>query len=108
MLDPIIDFLVELFTEGISGLAERLRDRHQRRSWRVRPMRQQSRQRQVAVPDLRDLPVYEARHCLASAGLRMNLIVRTDTADKVKGIVIEQMPAPGQIARRRSIVSVHI
>src|SRR5271165_2375361 len=101
MLDAIIDFVVELFADLIGDRNE-LRTR---RRFRARRPRQP---RIVAVPDIRDLPVYEARHCLAATDLRMKVVLQDENADKVKGKVVSQTPPAGEHVRRRTIVSVLI
>ena len=73
----------------------------------MRRPRRPRRARSVTVPCLRDLRAYEARAALASADLRMRLVFQT-TDDKIKGVVVDQSPAPGQTVRRRSKISVHI
>ena len=67
-----------------------------------------ARRARTFVPDLRQLPVDEARYSLFSCDLRMRLVRLTENPAPVMGIVVEQSPEPGVRVRRDSVVTVHV
>jgi PASTA domain len=92
ILENVVEVLADLFTDRTS---------RERRHRRIAP-------RWTTVPELRNLPVPEARDALARAGLRMTLVRVTASADSATGTVISQDPPPWRAARRRHRVTVRI
>jgi hypothetical protein len=67
-----------------------------------------ARPARTLVPDLRQLPVDEARHSLSRCDLRMKSVRLTEHPAPVMGIVVEQNPEPGTRVRRNSVVTVSV
>lgn len=67
-----------------------------------------ARRARSVVPDLRQLPVDEARHALLHCNLRMTSVRLTEHPAPVMGIVVEQSPEPGARVRRNSVVTVRV
>jgi curved DNA-binding protein CbpA len=64
--------------------------------------------RRVAVPDLRGLFVSPARRLIAAVDLRAELVRLTPNPMPVEGLVVDQSPRAGTIARRASTVVVQV
>jgi predicted Ser/Thr protein kinase len=60
----------------------------------------------VAVPDVVGMPVDESRRVLERAGLRFLLLEERDEPSAERGVVLEQSPAPGELAPLGTEVSV--
>lgn len=62
------------------------------------------RSRQVLVPDLRGLPVTDARYLAAKAGVRTNVVQLALDPAPVEGRVVNQEPSPGTRVPRDATV----
>jgi hypothetical protein len=99
-MDNFLDWIFEYVVEAIAGLFTDRSGRERRRRVVAR--------RWTTVPEVRNLPVAQARDALARAGLRTTVVRQTAGADEGTARVLEQDPPPWQAARRRHKVTVLI
>jgi len=60
--------------------------------------------RSIAIPDLRDLPVVDAARYIKDKHLRYEILDSIYIAEKEKGVIVDQQPAPGFLVKKNRMI----